>query len=362
MLCEDPAAHFVEINAWESIQREQCLYTLEVEERAMPAKPLEYIYPGVVAAQAIHAAIKFRIPDLLASGPKNISELASACDVHEPALERLLRALTTIEMFVRNPDGRYSNSPRTEVLRTDHPLSLRSEGMLLPAPFMWLPLGELCESVRTGKPAFERLFGQSFFTYLEEHPEDAANFNRVMTQEIMWTTPALLRAYDFSRFRRLVDVGGGQGAFLSKVLAATPGLRGILFDQPKVVAEAREMLNSELAARTEIVGGSFFEDVPKGADAYVLRKIIHDWEDEDALRILRNVRRAMSASATLLLVEGLIDSSQNPVGLMDLMMLVFFRGRERTEADFRSLLHSAGFSLSRVIPAGTYFLIESCPA
>jgi len=328
----------------------------------MPVKPLEYIYPGVVAAQAIHAAVKFRIPDLLSSGPKTISELATACDVHEPTLERLLRALTTIEVFVRNPDGRFGNSPLSEVLRTDHPLSLRSEGMLLPASFMWLPLGELCESVRTGKPAFERLHGQSFFTYLEGHPEDAANFNRVMAQEIMWTAPALLRAYDFSQFKRLVDVGGGQGVFLRHVLAATPNLRGVLYDQPQVVAEAGDLLKGQVAAQTEIIGGNFFENVPNGGDAYLLRKVIHDWEDADALKILRNVRRAMGADAKLLLVEGLIDSALSPVGFMDLMMLVFFRGRERAEADFRSLLHSAGFTLNRVIPAGTYSLMECCPA
>lgn len=328
----------------------------------MPAKPLEYIYPGIVAAQAIHAAVKFRIPDLLASGSKTISELASACDAHEPALERLLRALSTIGMFVKTPDGSYANSPLTEVLREDHPLSLRSEGMLLPAPFMWRSLGELSESVRTGEPAFDRLFGRSFFAWLEEHPEEAAHFNRVMSQEIMWTTPALLRAYDFSRFERLVDVGGGQGLFLRNILLAIPKLQGILFDQPKVVAEATDLSKSDVSGRAEIVGGSFFESVPEGADAYVLRKIIHDWEDGDALKILRNVRAAMNADATLLLVEGLADSAQNPAGLMDIMMMVFFRGRERTEADFRSLLSSSGLAVSRVIPAGTYFLIECRPA
>jgi hypothetical protein len=349
------------MNARKSIQRMQYLYTLEVEARPMPAKPLEYIYPGILAAQAIHAAVRFRIPDLLASGPKTVSELASACSAHEPTLDRLLRALTTMEMFVRAPDGRYSNSPQTEVLRTDHPLSLRSQGMFMPAPFMWLPLGELYESVRTGEPAFERQFGQSFFAYLAGHPDDAANFNRVMTQEIMWTTPALLRAYDFSRFRLLVDVGGGQGVFLSNVLASTPGLHGTLFDQPNVVAEAKEFLKGEIAARATIVGGSFFEVVPKGGDVYLLRRIIHDWEDEDAGRILSNVRSAMGPDGTLLLVEGLLDSAVHPAGLMDLVMLVL-GGRERTEADFRSLLDSAGFALNRVIPAGTYSLIECHPA
>jgi hypothetical protein len=323
----------------------------------MPIRPLEYIYPGILAAQAIHTAVKFRVPDLLASGPKTVAELASACGAHAPTLERLLRALTSIEMFQRTPDGRYRNSPLTEVLRSDHPQSLRSEGMFLPAPFLWAPLGELSESVRTGEPAFERVFGQSFFSYLGDHPDEAAVFDRVMTQEIIWTTPALLRAYDFSRFKQLVDVGGGQGVFLSNILAATPQLQGVLFDQPQVVAEARELLKGTVAARVKIVGGSFFDLVPEGGDAYVLRRVIHDWEDEDAVKILGNVRLAMGRDGTLLLVENLIDSAVRPAGLMDLMMLVL-GGRERTEADFRSLLQSAGFSLSRVIPAGAYCLIE----
>jgi SAM-dependent methyltransferase len=324
----------------------------------MPAKPLEYIFPGIVAAQAIHAAVKFKIPDLLASGPKTAAELAAACGADELSLERLLRALTSIEMFSRTPEGRYRNSPHTEILRTNHPLSLRSEGMLLPEPFMWLPLGELSESVRTGEPAFERIYGQSFFAYLAEHPDESANFNRVMTQEIAWTTSAVLRAYDFSRYKCLVDVGGGQGVFLKNLLAATPALRGVLFDQPQVVAEAKELLKGDIAARTKILGGNFFDKVPEGGDLYVMRRIIHDWEDADAEKILGNVRRAMAKDGTLLLVEGLVDSPMNPVGLMDLMMLVFFRGRERTEAEFRVLLQSAGFSLIRVIPAGSCSVLE----
>jgi hypothetical protein len=326
----------------------------------MPAKPLEYIFPGIIAAQAIHTAVTFRIPDLLASGPKTAAELAAACGAHEPTLERLLRALTTIEMFSRTPDGRYRNSPQTEVLRTDHPLSLRSQGMFLPAQFMWLSLGELSESVRTGKPAFDQVFGESFFAYLATHPEESENFNRVMTQEIMWTTPALLRAYDFSRFKCLVDVGGGKGVFLSSLLAATPALHGVLFDQPQVVAEAKELLKGEVAARAKIVSGSFFDRVPEGGDAYLLKRVIHDWEDADAVRILGNVRRAMKTDSILLLVEGLVDSAVNPVGLMDLMMLVL-GGRERTKAEFDLLLQSGGFSLGRVISAGAYSLLECHP-
>ena len=326
----------------------------------MPPKPLEYIYPGLIAAQAIHTAVKFRIPDLLASNPKSAPELAAQCGAHAPTLERLLRALTSIEMFQRLPDGRYKNSPGTEILRRDHPQSLWAEGMFLAAPFMWNPIGGLAESVKTGEAAFDRVSGQNFFAYLATHPEDAEAFNRVMTQDILWTTPALLKAYDFSRFHRLVDVGGGHGLFLSHILAAVPKLQGVLFDQPQVVAGAKDSFKGEVASRIEIASGSFFDTVPKGADAYSLRRIIHDWDDEEAVKILSNVHNAMNPGATLLIVEGLVDSVTRPVGLMDLMMLVL-GGRERTEAEFRSLFQSAGFSLSRIIPAGVYSLIEGHP-
>lgn len=326
----------------------------------MPTSPFQYIYPGLIAAQAIHTAVKFGIPDLLASGPKTAAELASSCGAHEPTLERLLRALTSQGMFERALDGKYRNTPLTEVLRSDHPQSMRAVGMFLPAQYMWRALGEIPESVRTGEPPFDRVFGQTFFEYLRAHPDEAAAFNRVMSQETAWTLPALLRAYDFSRFKQLADVGGGQGSFLRDILVATPKLQGILFDQPQVVAEAEKLLKSDIAGRLKIVGGSFFDFVPEGCDAYCLKRIIHDWTDEDAVKILGNVRRAIAANGTLLLIESLVDSSTNPAGLADLMMLVL-GGRERTEAGFRTLLQSAGFSLSRVIPVGTYALIESRP-
>jgi O-methyltransferase domain/Dimerisation domain len=326
----------------------------------VPPKALEYIYPGILAAQAIHAAVNFGIPDLLASGPKSAAELAAECGAHAPTLERLMRALTTIEMFQRLPDGRYKNSPGTEILRRDHPQSLRAEGMFLPASFMWRPLGELAESVRTGEPAFDRVFGQGFFTYLAEHSEDAAVFNRVMTQDILWTTPALLKAYDFSRFKQLTDVGGGYGVLLSHILSATPKLEGVLYDRQQVVAGARDFLKGDVAARIKIVPGSFFDSVPEGSDAYLLRRIIHDWRDAEAVKILSNVRAAMKPGCTLLIVEGLIDSATRPVGLMDLMMLVL-GGVERTVSDFRKLVETAGFCLDRVIPAGTYSVIECKP-
>jgi hypothetical protein len=323
----------------------------------MPPRPLEYIYPGVLAAQAIHAAVKFGIPDLLGSGPKSAAELASDCGAHAPTLERLLRALTSIELFYRLPDGRYRNSPGTEILRRDHPQALWGEGLFLPARFIWRPLGELTESVRTGDAPFNRVFGQGIFEYLAEHPDDAEAFNQVMAQDTLWTTPALLRAYDFSRFKRLVDVGGGYGVFLGSILSATPKLEGVLFDQSEVIAKAESTFVPAVAERVTLIAGSFFDRVPAGGDVYLLRRIIHDWEDGEALQILANVHDAMTPDGTLLVVEALIDSPTRPAGLMDLMMLVL-GGRERTEAEFRKLFADAGFTIGRIIPAGAYSVIE----
>jgi hypothetical protein len=190
----------------------------------MPTNPFEYIWPGIIAAQAIYAATKLRIPDLLASGPKTIAELASDCGAHPATLERLLRALASVEMFALEPGGRFSNTRLTEVLRADHPESQCKSVLFLPAPFLWRPLGELYDSVRTGEPAFPRIFGQQFFEYLPIHPADAAIFNSVVTQGIAWTGSALLAAYSFSHFERLVDVGGGEGALLRDILATNPKL------------------------------------------------------------------------------------------------------------------------------------------
>jgi len=324
----------------------------------MATNPREYIWPGIIAAQAIYAAVKLRIPDLLASGPKTVAELATDAGADAPTLERLLRALATLEMFAATSDGRFSNTPLTEVLRADHPQSQHDFVQFLPAPFLWRPLGELYESVRSGKPAFQRIFGQRFFKYLAAHPEDAALFNRVMTQDIAWTTPTLLAAYDFSRFKRLVDVGGGEGALLHDILTATPKLQGILFDLPAVLARASEILTGDSAARCRIVGGDFFDSVPEGADAYLLKGVIHDWQDEDAARILRNTRRAIHPGGTLLLIENIADAAGRRAGLMDLLVV---GGRERTEAEFRSLLAASGFSLMRIIPTEANSLIECRP-
>jgi len=326
----------------------------------MPTNPMEYHWPGIIAAQAIYVAARLRLPDLLASGPKTAGELAEEAGAHPRGVECLMRDLSTLGIFERTADGHYANSPFADLLRAAHPQSQRDAALFMPAPFLWRPLGEMEYSVRTGKPAFDHVFGQRFFDYLAEHADDAATFNAAMTQGVSWTTPVLLAAYDFSRFRQLVDVGGGEGALLRDILKATPGLSGILFDLPAVVARAPEVLAGELSKRCQIVGGDFFQSVPAGADAYFLKGIIHDWPDEDAARILATLRRAIPANGILLLLEHMVKPAAGPEGMVELLMLVV-GGRERAEEEFRALLAASGFTLSRVIPTGLSSLLECHP-
>jgi hypothetical protein len=320
------------------------------------SKPMEYIWPGIIVAQAMHAAAKLGIGDLLSSGPKSAAELAADSRAHAPSVECLLRALSTLGVFATTPDGRFCNTPLSDVLRTDHPNSQRASALFLPAAFLWRPLGELHETVRTGEPAFQRIFGQRFFDYLASHQDDAATFNAAMTEGIGWTSSALLAAYDFSRFHLLVDVGGGEGALLRDILSASPGTRGVLFDLPQVVSGASAFLTGDVAARCRVVGGDFFDSMPEGGDAYLLKGVIHDWPDQDAIKILRNARHAMRLGGTLLLIEKIVDT-RRPVGMIELLMLVI-GGRERTEADFRSLLAETGFEIARIIPAEGTWVIE----
>jgi hypothetical protein len=181
-----------------------------------------------------------------------------------------------------------------------------------------------------------------------------------MTDATAWTASELLASYDFSHFERLVDIGGGEGALLGTILEATPGLHGVLFDLPEVVTGASGLLTGELASRCQVVAGNFFDSVPEGADAYLMKGVIHDWPDADAATILRNVRKVMRPDGALLLMERTADSAAHPSGLMELLMLVL-GGSERTEADFRSLLADTGFSLTRIISSNASTLIECHP-
>jgi SAM-dependent methyltransferase len=320
---------------------------------------------GYRPTQAIYVAAKLGIADLVAETPRTADELAEATKSHAPSLRRLLLMLSSLGIFAEGAGGKFRATALGELLRRDHPQSQRSLAMMHGSAFFWKPWGALCEAIVTGPPAFNRVFGASLFDYLSTHPEDAAIFNEAMTSISARDIPTILAAYDFSRFERVVDVGGGHGALLHAILSANPELRGVLADRSPVLADATAIRSEAMARRCSVVETNFFDSVPDGADAYLMKHIVHDWSDEDVLKILRNCRRAIQPDGRLLLIEAVLKGANEPdpgKGL-DLIMLVLLQGRERTEAEFGALLRDAGFSLMRVIPtSGLMSIIESRPA
>lgn len=273
----------------------------------------------------------------------------------------MLRALTSLGIFVEDTSGRYCQTPLSEALRADHPESVRPLAMMLGARFIWEPVGLLDESIRTGQVAFERVHAAPFFRHLAENPEDAAVFNAAMSSMPSYIAE-IVEAYDFSKFRRIVDVGGGHGALLAAILEANPQTHGVLQDLPAVVAGASTLRREGIADRCELLAGDFFDGVPGGGDAYLLKGIIHDWNDEAAVAILRNCRQAIRRDGTLILLDAVLTGSDDPArALMDLLMMVLTGGRERTEAEFRALLQEARFSLTRVVFTRGHSVLESRP-
>jgi hypothetical protein len=316
-------------------------------------------------SQAIHVAATLGVADLLQGGPRSIDELAEATETHAPTLYRLLRALAGVGIFAE-VDGRFCLTPLAEYLRTDAPMSLRPWAINVGQLYYWTSWGHLLESVRTGKPAFSHLYGTTVWDYRADHPEEEAIFMKAMTALSAGVADAVARSYDFSGIDVLVDVGGGEGSLLAAILAANPTLRGILFDQPHVVAAAGATLERVgVSDRCQIVGGSFFDTVPAGADAYLLKSIVHDWDDAPAIDILRRCREAITDTGRLLVVEQVIrpGNEPDPVKFSDLNMLVMPGGRERTPEDFGRLYTEAGFTLTQVIPTGAgVSVIEGAPS
>jgi hypothetical protein len=315
-------------------------------------------------AHAIHAAARYCLADHLAERPRSAEELAATTRTHAPSLARLLRALVAAGLF-RESAGRYSLTPLGETLRTGTPGSMRPLVLAVLGGEQFRAWGSLQHSLETGQTAFDHVYGQSIWDYYHRHPEAAAVFNDAMTAGTATVGPAVLEAFDFSPFRTIVDIGGGHGGFLASILEANASTRGIVFDAPSVVAGTREHLRSRgLAGRCEAVGGNFFESVPAGGDLYVMKWIIHDWDDRRALVILRNCRRAMGSSGgRLLLIDSVLSENGSPFGpFLDLNMLVMTGGKERTEGEFRALLAEAGFALRKVHPTrSNVSLVEAEP-
>lgn len=317
------------------------------------------------ASQAIHVAATLGIADLLEDGPRSVDDLAQATGTHAPTLYRLLRALASVGVFAEEPDGQFRSTPLAEYLRTNAPRSLRAWAMQIGQQYLWTSWVHLLRSVRTGEPAFPELYGTTAWEYRQAHPEEDAVFNAAMTALSAGVVEAIVQSYDFSNVGVLMDVGGGEGVLLAAILAANPSLRGVLFDQPHVVTGANGLLErAGVADRCEVVSGSFFEAVPGGADAHLLKSIVHDWDDTATVRILRACRAAIADSGRLLVIEPIIEpgNEPDPAKFSDLNMLVMLGGQERTADDFERLYAEAGFRLTNIIHTGSSMaIIEGVP-
>ncbi len=281
------------------------------------------------------------------------------------SLFRLLRALASLGVFAEEPGQRFALTPAAEPLRRDIPGSQWAMAVMMGEEH-YRAWGELLYSVRTGKVAFDKVYGQPVFEYLSQNPEQAAIFDKAMTGVHGRETSAMVDAYDFSSFKAIADIGGGNGSTLCGILKRLPALHGTLFDLPGVIERAGASVEAAgLGDRVHLVAGSFFESVPSGVDAYVLRHIIHDWDEEKALRILANVRQAISDEGRLLVVESVIPPGNEPFfgKLLDITMLVSPGGQERTADEYGDLFGRAGFRLTRIVPTSTEVsVIEGVPA
>lgn len=325
----------------------------EMRRPAQPEEVLMKMIAGSFVSQALYVAARLGVADLLAEEPRDPSELSAATGAHAGSLYRMLRALASVGVFSERADGKFELNATAHLLRRDAHGSLRDTAIMFGEEWHWRVWGSAYDSVRTGETAFAGVHGSDIFPYFAANQEAARVFDRAMTSLSHTAAAAVAEAYDFSGTATLADIAGGHGTLLAGILRANPAMRGVLFDQPQVIAGATERLAAEgVAGRVELATGDFFAEVPAGADAYLMKYIIHDWDDERALAILANCRRAMPDGARLLLVETVIAEGNAPHfgKLLDLEMLLFTGGRERTEAEYRALLARAGFRLTRVVP------------
>lgn len=319
---------------------------------------------GYRVSQAIHVAAVLGLADLLRKGPRTLAELAEATTTSAPALGRLLTALASVGIFAEG-DGSYRQTRLSSWLESDAPGSLRGWALQIGQPYYWTTWGHLERSVRTGEPAFKDLYGTNAWDYRAAHPDANVIFNAAMTGLSAGDADAIAAAYDFSGITQLVDIGGGEGALLATILRANPKLRGIVFDQPHVTEKAAALLREAgVADRCQVMSGSFFENVP-AADAYILKSIVHDWDDASAAAILRRCREAVADAGKVLIVERVLRPSNEPdqAKFGDLNMLVMLGGRERSAAEFERLCVHSGFHMTGIIATASPFsIIEARPA
>lgn len=324
----------------------------QAEDAAAAQTALQQMSNGYWLTQIVYVAAKLGIADLLTEGPRTIQELARSTSTHAPSLYRVMRALAGLGVFRECEDGAFETTARGRCLVSGSPGALQARAIANGEEW-YRAWGGLLHSVRTGETAFDHVLGMPLFQYLSANAGAAATFNEAMASSTELAARAVVEAYDLSRAGTIVDVGGGTGAFLAGILTANPRARGILFDRPGVVLGAGRILTrAGVADRCAVVPGDFFETVPSGGGAYILSWIIHDWDDDRAVTILENCRRAMADDARLLIIEQVVPPGNEPSlsKLYDLQMLALAGGRERRADEYRALLATAGLELARIVP------------
>jgi len=318
------------------------------------AAQLMSLVDGYLSTQLIYVAAELTLADMIAESTGTADELARDSGLAEPSLRRILRGLAAIGILVETPPDRFALTPLGELLRTDHPQSLHG-AVLVRGRLYYETVGSLLTSLTEHRTPFERTHGAPFFEYLEQHPEQAAAFQSSMASRSRHEAAAVVAGYSFSSYRRIVDIGGGDGTLLGQILEATPTAHGVLFDRPAAVAGAIEHLGRVAEAGSwQAIDGDFFDCVPPGGDLYILSRVLHDWNDEDATAILVRCRQAMNSTSTLIVIEAPLPrrAIDQPAAIrMDLHMLALFEGgRERTITEYGELLQAAGLRLLRTIP------------
>ena len=316
---------------------------------------LGYLYPA-----CLRTAARLGVADHLVDGPKTAGELSELTNSNAGHLQRVLRFLATRGVFREDETGAYHNTPAADVLRVDAPHSVRTTLLLLTDDIYWRSAGRLEDTVRAGTTVFNDIFGAPLFDVLHRDPERAELFHVGIADLSNIEHDSIADAYDFPETGRIVDVGGGPGGFLQAVLTRNPGLFGVLYEQREVLAQHR--MSARLDGRWEPVEGDFFASAPGSGDIYVLKRVLHDWDDENSLRILRACRAAMPDDAKVLVIDAVIPpgNDPHPSKLYDIAMMTIFDGKERTEDEFNELLAAAGLKASRIIPTpGTLSIIEA---
>ena len=333
------------------------------EEPEAPTDVITRMSLGFRETQALYVAAKLGVADLLVDGPEDAGKLAAKLEVKPDPLFRLMRALASLGVFTQDASDRFGLTPVSQLLRTDVPDSMRYTAIFTGEEH-YRAAGELLHTVKTGETAFRHLYGMGHFEYLAKNDEASKTFNMFMAQSIRRAGEPI-NSFDFSGRRLVVDVGGGKGTMVAKVLRGHPGMKGVLFDLPQGVAEARGYLKEQgVDGRCQIVSGSFFESVPAGGDVYLLSRILHDWPDEEARKILTNCRRAIGEKGTLVIIDAVLPDGDapSPSKLRDLSMLFLLNGKERSESEWDKLLRGTGFEPKRFVKSGRSLdLIEAGP-